>query len=78
MSEYLKIYLPSEQMPKVVLMSFSKLLEKLPATRFVRVHRSYVINLAKVSEVSSGMVLMPTGKRVPIGDSYRSTLMNML
>lgn len=78
MSEYLKIYLSSEQMPKVVLMSFSKLLEKLPASRFVRVHRSYVINLAKVSEVSSGMVLMSTGKRVPIGDSYRSTLMNML
>lgn len=78
MSEYLKIYLSGEQMPKVVLMSFSKLLEKLPATRFVRVHRSYVINLAKVSEVSSGMVLMSTGKRIPIGDSYRSTLMNML
>lgn len=30
MSEYLKIYLSGEQMPKVVLMSFSKLLEKLP------------------------------------------------
>ena len=65
-------------MPKVVLMSFSKLLEKLPSARFVRVHRSYVINLAKVSEVSSGMVLMTTGKRIPIGDSYRSALMNML
>lgn len=78
MSEYLKIYLSGEQMPKVVLMSFSKLLEKLPASRFVRVHRSYVINLAKVSEVSSGMILMSTGKRIPIGDSYRSTLMNML
>lgn len=78
MSEYLKIYVVGEQVPKVVLMSFSKLLEKLPATRFVRVHRSYVINLAKVSEVSSGMVLMTTGKRIPIGDSYRSTLMNML
>lgn len=78
MSEYLKIYVAGEQMPKVVLMSFSKLLEKLPASRFVRVHRSYVINLAKVSEVSSGMVLMSTGKRIPIGDSYRSTLMNML
>lgn len=78
MSEYLKIYVAGEQMPKVVLMSFSRLLEKLPASRFVRVHRSYVINLAKVSEVSSGMVLMSTGKRIPIGDSYRSTLLNML
>lgn len=78
MSEYLKIYVAGEQMPKVVLMSFSKLLEKLPASRFVRVHRSYVINLAKVSEVSSGMVLMTTGKRIPIGDSYRTALMNLL
>ena len=78
MSEYLKIYLASEPMPKVVLMSFSKLLEKLPATRFVRVHRSYVINLAKVQEVSSGIILMTGGKTIPIGDSYRSALMNML
>ncbi len=78
MSEYLKIYVVGEQMPKVVLMSFSKLLEKLPASRFVRVHRSYVINLAKVSEVRSGTILMTTGKTIPVGDSYRSTLMNML
>jgi len=78
MSEYLKIYLASEPVPKVVLMSFSKLLEKLPAIRFVRVHRSYVINLAKVQEVSSGIILMTGGKTIPIGDSYRSALMNML
>ena len=78
MSEYLKIYLASEPVPKVVLMSFSKLLEKLPAIRFVRVHRSYVINLAKVQEVSSGIILMTGGKTIPIGDSYRSYLMNML
>ena len=78
MSEYLKIYLTDEQMPKVVLMSFSKLLEKLPASRFVRVHRSYVINLDRVAEVSSGTILMTTGKTIPIGDSYRSALMNLL
>ncbi len=78
MSEYLKIYVSGEQMPKVVLMSFSKLLEKLPVSRFVRVHRSYVINLAKVKEVCTGMVLMDGGKTIPIGDSYRPTLMNML
>ncbi len=78
MSEYLKIYLADEQMPKVVLMSFSRLLEKLPASRFVRVHRSYVINLDRVAEVSSGTILMTTGKAIPIGDSYRSALMSLL
>ncbi len=78
MSEYLKIYLEKEQVPKVVLMSFSKLLEKLPASRFIRVHRSYVINLAKVAEVCSGTVLMADGKLIPVGDSYRFALMNLL
>lgn len=78
MSEYLKIYLSGEQMPKVILMSFSKLMEKLPGSRFVRVHRSYVVNLAKIQEVSSGVILMSNGKTIPIGDSYRSALMNLL
>ena len=76
MSEYLKIHLAGEPMPKVVLMSFSKLLEKLPSNRFVRVHRSYAVNLAKVSEVRSGTILMAGGKTIPIGDSYRPALMN--
>ena len=78
MSEYLKIHLSSETAPKVVLMSFSKLLEKLPRSSFVRVHRSYVINLTKILEVSAGTVLMSTGKVIPVSDSYRNALMKML
>lgn len=78
MSEYLKIYITGEERPIVVLMSFSKIMEKLPGSRFVRVHRSYVINLAKVKEVSAGMILMSSGKSIPIGDSYRSALMSVL
>lgn len=78
MSEYLKIYLKSEPMPKVVLMSFPKLLEKLPSGRFIRIHRSYVINLGKVIELSNGMVLMEGGKSLPVGDSYRSALLARL
>ena len=78
MSEYLKIYLQDEPMPKVVLMSFPKLLEKLPSSLFVRIHRSYVINLAKLKEFSGGMVLMEGGKSLPVGDSYRSALLSRL
>ncbi len=78
MSEYLKIYLRSEPMPKVVLMSFPKLLEKLPSALFIRIHRSYVINLGKVVELSNGMVLMEGGRSLPVGDSYRSALLSRL
>lgn len=78
MSEYLKIYLKREQTPKVVLMSFQKLMEKLPASLFVRVHRSYVVNLARISEVGAGVVQMESGKTIPIGDSYRAALLKVL
>lgn len=78
MSEYLKIFLKSEPMPKVVLMSFPKLLEKLPSGRFIRIHRSYVINLGKVVELSNGMVLMEGGRSLPVGDSYRPALLARL
>ncbi len=75
MSEYLKIYVSGETAPKLVLMSMAKLLERLPDSRFVRVHRSYMINLAHIREVSRGVVEMDNGKTVPVGDSYRHCLL---
>ncbi len=78
MSEYLKIYEVGEEMPKVVLSSFQKLLEKLPSDIFVRVHRSYVVNLSKVREISGGTLKMEDGRVIPIGDSYRSSLSGVL
>ncbi len=75
MSEYLKIYVSGETAPKLVLLSMAKLLEKLPENRFVRVHRSYVINLAHIREVSRGVVETDNGKIIPIGDSYRQALL---
>ncbi len=78
MSEYLKIHLVNEDTPRVVLMSFAKLQEKLPQSLFIRIHRSYVINLSKVAEVSSGMVLMEDGKSLPVSESYRSALLSRI
>ncbi len=75
MSEYLKIYVSGETAPKLVLLSMAKLLEKLPENRFVRVHRSYVVNLAHIREVSRGVVETDNGKIIPIGDSYRQALL---
>ncbi len=78
MSEYLKIHLANEETPRVVLMSFAKLQEKLPQSLFIRIHRSYVINLSKVAEVSSGMVLMEDGKSLPVSESYRASLLSRI
>lgn len=57
------------------LLSITALLEKLPAGRFTRVHRSFVVALDKIDSVERGQVIIGT-TRIPIGDQYRDELMS--
>lgn len=76
MSEYLKIYLESQK-PLVVLLSMKKIEERLPSS-FMRIHRSYIINLKKIQEVNKNRVIMYADTYLPIGDLYREAFNNYL
>ena len=78
MSEYLKIYMMDEKEPVIVLLSMKKLEDRLPKERFMRVHKSYIVNLGKISQVSKGHIVLETGVSVPIGDLYRDVLNNYI
>ena len=71
MSEYLRIYLVGSTRPIIVLLSMKKMEERLPSRSFMRVHRSYIINLRMIREVSKNRILLGEEVEVPIGDSYR-------
>ena len=71
MSEYLKIHIDGEKEPVIVLLSMKKLQERLPSDKFMRIHKSYIIALSKIREVSKGRVIMTGGFTVPIGDMYK-------
>ncbi len=76
MSEYLKIHVDGTcpdgkpQKPYVVLFSMKGLEERLPA-HFMRIHRSYIINLYKIQEVNKNRVIMDADTYLPIGDLYK-------
>ena len=70
MSEYLKVYLASEPKPIITLLSMKKMEERLPGT-FMRIHRSYIINLTKIQEVNKNRVIMDADTYLPIGDLYK-------
>ena len=70
MSEYLKVWLEGEAKPLVTLLSMKKMEERLPAT-FMRIHRSYIINLDKIQEVNKNRVIMDADTYLPIGDLYK-------
>ena len=77
MSEYLKVYLESEPKPIITLLSMKKMEERLP-DYFMRIHRSYIINLTKIQEVNKNRVIMDSDTYLPIGDMYKETFQKYL
>ena len=71
MSEYLRIYLKDYPRPIIVLLSMKKMEERLPSHTFMRVHRSYIINLKMIQEISKNRISLGDDIEIPIGDSYR-------
>ena len=76
MSEYLKIY-TDNQKPIVVLLSMKKIEERLPSY-FMRIHRSYIVNLRKIQEVNKSRIVLDAETYLPLGDLYREAFTNYL
>ena len=77
MSEYLKIHLESQPKPVVTLLSMKKMEEYLPPY-FMRIHRSYIVNLKMIQEVNKNRVIMDADTYLPIGDNYKDTFNDYL
>jgi DNA-binding LytR/AlgR family response regulator len=71
MKDYTRIFLPGKQY--LVLMPLSVMQEKLPPQRFVRIHRSYIVNVDKVTGVKSNRVYLPDHE-LPLGKLYKHAL----
>lgn len=70
MREYVRIH-RSGQKPLITLLSFKKLMEKLPHDTFMRVHRSYIVNLKKISTIERMRIIFEDDVRIPVSDQYK-------
>ena len=78
MSEYLRITCDDKERPVIVLLSMKKIEEHLPSNQFMRIHRSFIINLKKISEIKKNHVVIEGDISLPIGDNYKDAFMNYL
>jgi DNA-binding LytR/AlgR family response regulator len=76
MKDYVKIMMRDKKMV-LTLMSMQHMMEKLPAEKFVRIHRSYIVPLSKIELVEKNRVVIG-GKHLPVGSSYKNGLMQAL
>ena len=70
MSEYVRIFVEGENKPVITLASLQKMEERLPV-HFMRVHRSYIVNLRKISEISRLRIIFDKNTYIPVGDNYK-------
>lgn len=62
-----------------MLLNLKDLLERLPPAQLLRVHKSYLVSLAKIKAVDGSLILFQDGKAiVPSGNAYRHSFFGVL
>ena len=73
--EYVSFYTKDKRV--TALYSLKALEDQLPRDKFIRVHKSYIVNIDHISEIEQ-VSLTVAGHKVPIGGSYRDSLLERL
>ncbi|SOD17474.1 LytR/AlgR family response regulator transcription factor [Pedobacter xixiisoli] len=71
LEDYVKIHLSNGKMI-MTLATLKKVIDKLPADKFRRIHRSYVVAIKQVQSVANRKAQLSNDTLLPISDSYVS------
>lgn len=77
LKDYVKIHTESERYPTLSLMSMKSLEEQLPADRFIRVHRSYIVQPAKIRVIERNRIVFGDAY-IPVSENYRQAFFDFL
>lgn len=75
LKDYIKIYTEDNPRPILSLTSMKTMEEKLPSNRFIRVHRSYIVQKQKIKIIDKGRIVFDK-EYIPVSDSYKQELQN--
>lgn len=77
LKDYIKVYVTSDDKPVLSLNSIKALEQKLPEEKFMRVHRSFIVNLDKIDTIERSRIIF--GKvYIPVSDQYKDKFQEYL
>jgi two-component system, LytTR family, response regulator LytT len=77
LKDYVKVYTQNIIKPVLSLTSLKLLESKLPADKFMRVHRSFIVNLEKINTIERSRIVF--GKEyIPVSDQYKGKFQEFL
>lgn len=77
MREYVRIHLTNSK-PVMSLLSMKSIERNLPEKNFMRVHRSYIINLNKISVVERNRIVFDNETYIPVSEQYKEKFQSFL
>jgi DNA-binding LytR/AlgR family response regulator len=77
LKDYIKVYVQNEEKPVLSLSSLKILEQKLPEKEFMRVHRSFIVNLSKINTIERFRIVFDN-TFIPIGDQYKDKFQEFL
>ena len=77
LKDYVKVFLQNEPKPILSINSLKSMEAKLPENKFMRVHRSYIVNLEKVETIERSRIVF--GKvYIPVSEQYKEKFQQFL
>lgn len=77
LKDYVKVYIEEEQRPIVSHISMKAIEDMLPSDRFIRVHRSFIVQPEKIKVIERNRIIF--GKEyIPISESYKDKFYDFL
>jgi len=73
LKDYIRIHLKSSQRPVVTRMPMKTIEEQLPASDFIRIHKSYIVSIAFITAIRKSSVFINT-LELPVSDTYRDAV----
>lgn len=77
MSEYVRIFSVSAK-PVMSLISMKSLEAQLPDNRFMRVHKSFIVNLQKINTIERNEIIYENGTVIPVSAQYKERFQEFL
>ena len=78
LKDYVKIYTEQSSHPILSLMNMKAIEQMLPSSRFIRVHRSFIVQKSKIREIDRNRIVYDKDLYIPIGDSYKQAFLDFL
>lgn len=75
--DYMKIYLLQNDKPVLTKLAMKSLADKLPSARFVRVHKSFMVAIDKISLIRKNRIYIGS-HIIPVSDFYKEELLKAI